>query len=90
MIEQSDAHFLETSAKMNDEPAEKSIEEIFQILGQREVVSPAFPLETFCVEVLLPRRISPRTNHEGLPKHAVRFLSKISFSIFSRSCVLVY
>lgn len=81
MVEQGDAHFLETSAKMNsnDELAEKSIEEVFEILRQREVVSPAFLWKLSAWKFCCPVALAQGRTMKGLPKHAVRFLSKIFF-----------
>ncbi|CAL1680336.1 unnamed protein product [Lasius platythorax] len=81
MLEQDDIHFLETSAEMNlsDELAEKSTEEIFEILRQREVVSPEFLWKLSAWKFYCPVALTQGRTIKGLPKHAVRFLSKIFF-----------
>lgn len=81
MIVQDDAHFLETPAKMNssDELAKKSTEEVFEILRQREVVSPVFLWKLSAWKFYCPVALAQGRIMNGLSKHAVRFLNKIFF-----------
>lgn len=81
MIEQDDIHIPETSAetKLSDELAEMSTEEIFEILRQREIVSSKFPWKLSAWKFYCPVALAQGRTIKGLPKHAVRFLSKIFF-----------
>ncbi|RLU17889.1 hypothetical protein DMN91_010128 [Ooceraea biroi] len=78
MIERHDIHFVETS-EMNDELAEKSVEEAFEILKRREIVSPRFPWGLSAWKFYCPVKLAQGRTVKGLPKHAVRFLNKIFF-----------
>lgn len=81
MIEQNNVRFLETSPEINltDELAEKSAEEAFEILRQREVVSFKFPWRLSAWKFYCPVELAQGRTVKGLPKHAVRFLNKIFF-----------
>ncbi|EFN60680.1 Uncharacterized protein C6orf224 [Camponotus floridanus] len=76
MIVQDDAHFLETPAKIN---SKRSTEEVFEVLRQREVVSPAFPWKLSAWKFYCPVALAQGRTMKGLSKHAVRFLNKIFF-----------
>ncbi|XP_070164134.1 adenylate kinase 9 isoform X1 [Polyergus mexicanus] len=81
IIVQDDIHFLETSTKMNlnDELEQKSTEEIFEILKQREVVSPKYFWKLSVWKFYCPVALAQGRTIKGHSKHAVRFLSKIFF-----------
>lgn len=81
MIVQDDVDFLETSAEinLNDELAEKSAEEIFEILKQREVVSPKYLWKLSAWKFYCPVALAQGRTIKGHPKHAMRFLNKIFF-----------
>ncbi|XP_072766986.1 adenylate kinase 9 isoform X1 [Anoplolepis gracilipes] len=81
MIEQDNIHFQETFAETNlsDELVEKSVEEIFEILRQREVVSAEFPWKLSAWKFYCPVALAEGRTIKGLPKYAVRFLNKIFF-----------
>ncbi|XP_050448359.1 adenylate kinase 9-like [Cataglyphis hispanica] len=81
MIVQDDVNFLENSEEinLNDEPAEKSAEEIFEILKQREVVSPKYLWKLSAWKYYCPVALAQGRTIKGHSKHAIRFLSKIFF-----------
>jgi len=79
MIKQNAARFLKTSPDMSDEFAEKSAEEIFEILRRREVVSLRFPWRLSAWKFYCPVELAQGRTVKGFPKHAVRFLDKIFF-----------
>lgn len=81
MIVQDDVNFLETSAEinLNNELAEKSAEEIFEILKQREVVSPKYLWKLSAWKFYCPVALAQGRTIKGHSKHAIRFLSKIFF-----------
>ncbi|XP_020299020.1 adenylate kinase 9 isoform X1 [Pseudomyrmex gracilis] len=80
MINQNDANFLsETSpgTSFNNELTEKSIEEVLEILKQRDVVSSKFPWRLSAWKFYCPVELAQGRSVKG--KHAIRFLSRIYF-----------
>lgn len=80
MINKNDANFLpETSpgTSFNNKFTEKFIEEVFEILKRREVVSSRFPWRLSAWKFYCPVELAQGRSVKG--KHAIRFLSRIYF-----------
>ena len=67
------------SPVVTDEFDDKSNEEAFQQLMNRETVSPLFPWELSPWGFLCPVELARGRTVEGLARHAVRFMNKIFF-----------
>jgi len=65
--------------EMNDEFAEMSVEESFEILRARGIVSPKFPWGLSMWRFYCPVSLAQGRTVKGHPKYAVQFLSKIYF-----------
>lgn len=78
MIERRAIDSVETS-EMNDEFAEKSLEEAFEILRRREIVSPRFPWRLSTWKFYCPVKLAQGRTVKGLPQHAIQFLNKMFF-----------
>jgi len=76
MIEHYDDY---EESEANDEFAEMPVEETFEILRQRGIVSPSFPWGLSMWRFYCPVSLARGRTVKGRSKHAVQFLSKIYF-----------